>query len=118
MMLRDQRVERCARAPCRGHGIRAYARGRDVRRIECGTNENVPRLHLRRLHPIDFRDVKPEGRLEYRAHLTRTHTEDHVLELGHEPFAPTAAPPPAKVAAGLSRGRIHRIALGSMIDNT
>src|SRR5688572_6227186 len=102
VILRDQRVEGRPASPRSSHRVRAQACGSDIRRIERGSDENVPGLYLRGLHTIDFRDVEAERRFEHGTYLARSHAENDILELRNETFSSSAAAAPAQVAARLS----------------
>src|ERR1044071_4540556 len=76
------------------------------------------RLHLARLHAIDAHDVKTVRRLEHRRELSR---RDRGLERRAE--QPTlelrkvwSATNPAEISAGLAGLRVHRFALGELLE--
>jgi hypothetical protein len=111
VVLLGERIERCTAPPRSGHAVGQLSTARDVGGIDLGANEDVTRLDLTRLNPIDADDVEAIAGLDDGADLAGRKTENPPLECRDH----LTAARPTEIAANVL-ARVHRLTLRDRLE--
>src|SRR5688572_11186213 len=109
-----KRVEAHPGLPLRRRTVGAQLRRGDVGRVDARTNQNVSRFHFARLDAIHAYDVISERGLDHGTRLPRREREHPALERWDH----RAATVPAEITTELLGRRVHRFALGDLLEVT